>query len=244
MSKEPNLETASREELVAYIKNLKTSRDAVRAHNKEVTKFAGKVNEAVTCLASDASLVFQAMAEKAGVRGHPSVTEVVRLFDSLMHQQWQHGELPNVEWPTDWDFDNEDDWSGDADMQLNAPIAVLIELLDQISFGSISPKHREAIDVAVAKVQAAMRLHIEGIKSLHGFKKMEVRLSDIPNDVGYALLDLAQDMHFANHMLRRDLRAATYRRVCGDLYALAFGRHGQGPQTLSIYVVGGTNPAF
>lgn len=38
------------------------------------------------------------------------------------------------------------------------------------------------------------------------------------------MLDLAQDMHFANHMLRRDLRAAVYRRVCSDLYALQWLR--------------------
>lgn len=243
MSDKPNLETASREELLAYIKRVETSRDAVRAHNKEVTKFANRVNEALTRLASEASVAFQAMAEKAGVRAHPSVTAAVQLFDGLMHQQWKDNSPPKVEWPTDWDFDAEDDWSGDADMQLNAPIAALIELLDPMSLHRLPEGQWRAIADAVDRVEAAMRTHIQGLKTLHGFQKFTVNVKDAPRGIGMALLDLAQDMDFANTMLRRDLRAATYRRVRSDLYALSRCEFEEEPSTVDIYLVGGENPA-
>lgn len=242
--KEPDLETASREELLAYIERLRVSRDQMKANNKTVTKYANRVNEAVTHLATDCSLVFQAMAEKAGVRGHPSVTEVVKLFDSLMHSQWQKDEFSKVEWPADWDFDDKGQWSGDADMQLNAPIAKLIELLDFWSIRALKDGHRNAIGAAIVEVQRTMRTQIEGIKSNYGFRKMTVDVTDAPNGIGMALLDLAQDMEFANNMLRRDLRAATYRRVCADLYALSQCEFEERPSNFDIYVVGGDNQPF
>ncbi|TGR84592.1 hypothetical protein EN866_32825 [Mesorhizobium sp. M2D.F.Ca.ET.223.01.1.1] len=242
--KEPDLATASREELVAYITRLKASRDQMKANNKEVSKYANRVNEAVTHLASDCSLVFQAMAEKAGVRGHPSVTEVVKLFDSIMHSQWQKEDFPKVEWPTDWNFDDANQWTGDADMQLNAPIAKLIELLDFWSIRALKDSHREAIGNAIVEVQRAMRTHIEGIKANHGFRKMTVDVTDAPNGIGMAILDLAQDMEFANSNLRRDLRAATYRRVCADLYTLSQCEFEERPTNFDVYLVGGQNPPF
>lgn len=245
MSDKPNFETASRDELLAYIKRVETSRDAVRENNKEITKFANKVNEALTRLSSEASVVFQAMAEKAGVRGHPSVTQAVQLFDGLMYVQWQDKKPTGVDWPKDWDFDDKDDWSGDADMQLNAPIAALIELLDPISLHRLPEGQWRAICDAVDRVEAAMRAHIQGIKSLHGFTKMTVNVKDAPRGIGMALLDLAQDMDFANTMLRRDLRAAVYRRVRSDLYALSrCDIEDAEPSNVDIYLVGGSNPAF
>jgi len=244
MSKKPDLETATRDELIGYIGRLETSRDDVRANNKEVTKFANKVNEAMTRLSSEASVVFQAMAEKAGVRGHPSVTQAVQLFDGLMHVQWQDKKPAGVEWPKDWDFDDKDDWSGDADMQLNAPIAALIELLNPLSLHRLPEGQWRAICEAVDRVEVAMRTHIQGIKSLHGFKKMTVNVKDAPRGIGMALLDLAQDMDFANTMLRRDLRAAVYRRVRSDLYALSHCEFEDEPSNIDIHVLGGDGPTF
>lgn len=72
--KEPNLETASREELVDYVRRLKLSRDQMQTNNKALPAWMGRLNSGIALLSSEGSLAFQAMAERAGVRGHPSVT--------------------------------------------------------------------------------------------------------------------------------------------------------------------------
>lgn len=246
--KEPNLETASRDELVAYIGRLKASRDQMQANNKALTKWLGRLNDGIASLSSDASLAFQAMAEKAGVRGHPSVTAVVSLFDKLVRLQWERrDDVPRIQFPDDWNFDDEadDGWSGDADMQLNAPIADLLDIIEHQRFNSkVSPAAFEALSSAVVRVQRAMKTHIDGIKSNHGFVAKTVDVRDAPHGMGWALLDLAQDMHFANNMLRRDLRAAVYRRVCSDLYALSHAEHAEGPTSFDIKVLGGEGQPF
>lgn len=241
----PDMETASRDELVAYISRLEASRDQMQANNKAVSKYADRVNNAVRSLAVDCSLVFQAMAEKANVRAHPSTTKVVEYFDAFAGLQWGTDEPPSIQWPTDWDFDGEDAWTGDADMQLNAPIAELVELVDAVCFQrGTSDAMRTALREAVERVQKAMLTHIGGIKANHGFRVKEIDISNEPEGMGWAVLDLAQDMRFANEMLRRDLRAAVYRRVCSDLYRLAFSNHEPGPSNFDVKVLGGSSSPF
>lgn len=245
--KEPNLETASREELVDYVRRLKLSRDQMQTNNKALSAWMGRLNSGIALLSSEGSLAFQAMAERAGVRGHPSVTAVVQLFDSLVGLQWGRDDVPKIIFPDEWNFDGpvDSDWSGDADMQLNAPIADLIDIIESCRFGAKLPEGLwKALTEAVGRVQQAMRTHIEGIKSNHGFIAKTVNVKDAPHGLGWALLDLAQDMHFANHMLRRDLRAAVYRRVCSDLYALSHAEDAEGPSNFDIKVLGGESQPF
>lgn len=237
-----NIETASRDELVTEIVRLRASRDSIREHNKHITKYADRVRESVYSLAIDGSLAFQAMAEKADVRGHPSVTAAVRYFDTFAGLQWGKDEAPKIEFPDGWDFEGSDSqWSGDADMQLNAPIADLIELIEHLRF-KLPLDAMPAIAAAISKVQSAMVTHIDGIKSVHGFAQKTVTVRDAPNGIGWAILDLAQDMSFANEMLRRDLRAAAYRRICADLYGLSQCEFAEGPEQINIKVLGGEIP--
>lgn len=237
-----DLDTASRDELVAYIRRVEDRSNQMKANYDASNKYAARVNSAISLLATEGCLAFQAMAEKAGVRGHPSVTQAVRLFDSLVGLQWGLDEVPKIEWPDDWDFDGKDEqWSGDADMQLNAPIAELIEVVRHLRF-SIKAEHYKLLGDCIDKVERAMRAHIDGVKSVHGFKARTVDTSNPPHGVGWALLDLAQDMAFANEMLRRDLRAAVYRRVCSDLYALSNCEFGDGPGRVDIKVLGADQP--
>lgn len=218
-----------------YIARLEQQNASLKQHNGQLSTWAGRVNESVTRLATEGSLVFQAMAEKAGVRGHPSVTQAVRLFDMLAHPQWQKESPPAVEWPTDWTFEGSgDQWSGDADMQLNAPIATAIEELEHLKFAA--PKQMQRIDGVMELLHKALEAKRDDVKAAVGFKPRVCsppppghyrdmsadQLRDLVETMAYMALDLAQDMHFANHMLRRDLRASTYRRVCADLYALSW----------------------
>lgn len=237
-----DIDTASRDELIAYIKRIEARSEQMKANYKASNKYAGRINEAICRLATEGSLAFQAMAEKAGVRGHPSVTRAVKLFDSLVGLQWGLDEVPKIEWPEDWDFDGKDEqWAGDADMHLNSPIAELIEMFQHTRF-NVSPEAGAAIRKAIDRAEKAMREHIDGIKANHGFRTKTVSLANPPHGVGWALLDLAQDMAFANEMLRRDLRASVYRRVCSDLYALSNCEFGDGPGKIDIKVLGAEEP--
>lgn len=219
-----------------YIKRLEARNAGLAAHNKSLTKWAEDINQAVTVLSSDGSLVFQAMAEKARVRSHPSVTKAVEMFDSISHPQWmkEAKRFPIDEWPTDWDFDSPGAQSGDADMQLNAPIAAAIEYLEGQRF-NVNAKQWEYISKIISDLHLAVQKHVEGIKGTVGFKPRRVEraskrpedmekdeLVSLIRDMGWMALDLAQDMAFTNEMLRRDLRASAYRRIAADLYQLAY----------------------
>jgi hypothetical protein len=235
-----------------YIARLEAANDGLRARNRELAAWCGRINEAVTTLSTEGSLAFQAMAEKAGVRAHPSVSAAVRLFDAISHPQWNaNKEVPSIDWPDDWEMDGPDVWAGDADMSLNAPIAKAIELLDHMIF-HVSGKYVEPIREAQAALQDALAKGVDGVKERAGFKPVTIapptehyrdldaeQLREMVSGMGWMALDLAQDMHFANFMLRRDLRATTYRRVCSDLYRLSNFYHGGDPGPIDIKVLGG-----
>lgn len=220
-----------------YIKRLEDQNANLMQRNKSFAKWSEAITAATTHLACEGSLAFQAMAEKAGVRGHPSVTEAVELFDQIAHPQYHRdGHIfPKVTFPEDWDLDDCERWSGDADMLLNAPIAEAIDLLQAMCMSSIGKNWLEPINKAAGGLQKALREGIDGLKAQHGFSPLQMRpirpghikdmdrqqLEDLCSRLGWMALDLAQDMAYANDMLRRDLRAAVYRRVCGDLYALS-----------------------
>lgn len=218
-----------------YIKRLEDRNRSLQQDNYRRSKWAAALNEAITALSTDASLAFQAMAEKAGVRSHPSVTSVVKLFDMISHPQWRSDEpIPRINFPSFWDFDTPDAWSGDADMQLNSPIADAIDLIMALRF-SAKKSAFDDINRVISGLERALQNGIQGLKDQRGFKPAKVSVPppghfrDMPEDslrdllsaVGWMALDLAQDMAFANECLRRDLRAATYRRICSDLYRLS-----------------------
>lgn len=213
-----------------YIARLEAANASLRAENKERGKWAGKVSKAVTWLACDASLAFQAMAEKAGVRGHPSVSAVVRAFDTIAHPQWTPDDatLPDLTFPTDWDLDPPSAWSGDADMVLNAGIAAALEYLDARKFNCKLDEWKH-----VCEIIEGLERPLQGIVDTIIPERAERKAIQIPegatrddlaqviNEMSWRALDLAQDMAFANEVLRRDLRAATYRAVCSGLYEMA-----------------------
>lgn len=240
-----------------YIARLESANLSLRQHNASLTKWTKDINRAVTILASDGSLVFQAMAEKARVRSHPSVTKAVEMFDSIMHPQWvkETKRFPISEWPADWDFDPPGAQSGDADMQLNAPIAAVIEYLEGKRF-STNSKEWEYICELVTALHNATQRHVEGIKETIGFKPRRVEAARIRpeemdkeelvafvRDMGWMALDLAQDMEATNQMLRRDLRASAYRRIGADLYRLAYADwEREEPTGIDIKVIGDEAP--
>jgi hypothetical protein len=209
-----------------YIKRL----EAANADLRRQGKWADKASRAVTWLACDASLAFQAMAEKAGVRSHPSVTAVVRAFDTIAHPQWTEdgAKIEDLTFPTDWDLDPPGAWSGDADMELSAGIAMALGYLDSRRF-NVGKEEGEMI----GQIMEALEKPLQGIVDKvmpERAKRQPIQipadagrddLANLINDIGWRALDLAQDMHCTNHMLRRDLRAAAYRRVCGELYEMA-----------------------
>lgn len=241
-----------------YIKRLEAANDGLRQENAGLKDWGTRLNDATTTLSTEGSLVFQAMAEKAGVRSHPSVTEAVRLFDYISHPQWrQNGERPTVNWPDDWNFDAPGDQSGDADMTLNSPIADAIEYIDA-STRYVPRKMLEAGQRIAEKLQLALRGRVEWFKDSAGFRPIHIaprvqahyrdastdELREIVSAMGWMALDLAQDMAFANEMLRRDLRASTYRRVCADLYRLSQYGFDQPPGKFDIKILGGLQETF
>jgi hypothetical protein len=221
------------EDAESYIRRLEAS----NAELRKLRKWAERVSRAVTALATEGSVVFQAMAEKARVRSHPSVTKAVELFDMIAHPQWTADDapVPQVDWPADWDFDPPGAQSGDADMQLNSPISDAIEYLDGRLYGKLSADERRHIQGIIDRLHAATMHAVEGVKEAAGFRPMRVALPpkehfrDMGRDeleqlvtaMSWMALDLAQDMSCTNEMLRRDLRAAAYRRIQADLYRLA-----------------------
>lgn len=242
-----------------YIKRLESANEGLRRDNKAMAKWASSLNEAITVLSTQGSLAFQALAEKARVRSHPSVTKVVELFDLISHPQWRNQDqrLPEIEFPEEWDFDQPGAWSGDADMSFNAPIAKAIEYLTSRRFRA-SNKERDWEVEIIAGLEKVLRERVEGIKDGCGFiartvtipsaehyRKMDRdQLAELVSALGWMALDLAQDMAFANEMLRRDLRAATYRRVAADLYRLAFLETNEPPGQFNVKVLGGEAAPF
>lgn len=237
----------------AYIARLEASNADLRSQGK----WAERVSRAVTALAVEASVAFQAMAEKAGVRSHPSVTEAVRLFDAIAHPQWTpDGESFNgITFPSDWDLDPPGAWSGDADMELNSPIAAVLEYLDAKAFSSsVKRDEREH----VGRLMEGLDRPLQGmvVKLLPDRQRPPVDipadasredLAEAINAMSWAALDLAQDMASTNEMLRRDLRAAAYRRIARDLYEMARVHVPQpehGGPFLDVKVIGGEQVPF
>lgn len=243
-----------------YIKRLEDCNASLQSENTNLKKRVGALNAATTELACNGSLAFQAMAEKAGVRGHPSVSEAVELFDKISHPQWHRdGHIfPKISFPENWDLEDCERWSGDADMLMNSPIADTIEFLEHLKF-NLKPNLIKPLGEIIHKLQAALMNGIQGVKSQHGFSPLHMRpirpghikdlgeedLRDLMSAMGWMALDLAQDMGWANEVLRRDLRAATYRRVCGDLYAMSqFAMEIPEKSNFDIKVFGGENEPF
>jgi hypothetical protein len=239
-----------------YIARLEVSNKSLRDHNTSLTNWCKKTNEAVRVLSTEGSLVFQSMAELAGVRSHPSVTQAVQMFDAVAFPQY--GEPPAaIDWPDEWDFtDPPDAHSGDADAALNAPLAELFEIIEHAKF-SIKSDLYCALRKALEKIEARLGDIRDQVKERHGFRPKaleplpnkrvdemtEAELKGLADAMGWAALDLAQDMHFSCFMLRRDLRASAFRRICADLYALSNiaiePRHEDG---IDIHVFGDDTP--
>jgi hypothetical protein len=244
------------EDAESYIRRLEAS----NAELRKLRKWADRVSRAVTLLATDGSLVFQAMAEKARVRSHPSVTKAVELFDMIAHPQWADDDapVPKVDWPTDWDFDPPGAQSGDADMQLNSAIAETIEYLDSRKFGKCSTNEWKHVAGLIDRLHAATLRPLEGIKEAAGFVPLKVpmpakshfsemdrdELEQLVTAMSWMALDLAQDMAWTNEMLRRDLRAAAYRRIGADLYRLASLDTDEPPGAIDIKVLGAEEVPF
>jgi hypothetical protein len=241
-----------------YISRLESQNATLKQNYDGQKKWMAALNEAVTLLSTEASLAFQAMAEKAGVRSHPSVTATVELFDSISHPQWRgEKKIPKIDFPRFWDLDGPRAWAGDADMQLNSPVAAAIEFLDHLKFSGQSGKW-EIINEIKEGLHKVIRDGVEGVKDRHGFKPMRVTvpagfykemdaeaLRELLNTLGWMALDLAQDMQFANECLRRDLRAAVYRRVAADLYRLSWMDIDPKEETgIDIKVLGGEPAPF
>lgn len=242
-----------------YIRRLETCNGSLRQRNAALTKWATKIGDAVTMLATEGSLVFQAMAEKARVRSHPSVTKAVGLFDMIAHPQWRAEDavFPKVEWPNDWDLDPPGSWSGDADMALNSPIAAVIEYLEHRKFNSRADEIEHVYEL-IEGLQRALMGRVEGVKEVAGFRPVSVKmpepkhfremkkaeLVELVSAMSWMALDLAQDMATANEWLRRDLRAATYRRVCSDLYRLSNIDTNPPPGRIDIKVIGAEEVPF
>ena len=209
-----------------YIKRLEACNSDLRHRGK----WADKTGRALTWLATDASLAFQAMAEKAGVRSHPSVTAVVKAFDTIAHPQWtdDNAEIGDLTFPTDWDFDPPDAWSGDADMELNAGIKLALDYLESRRFAAKEDEFKHICHIMEMIERPLQGIVEKAMPARADRKKIEIPedatrddLANIINDVSWRALGLAQDMAFANEALRRDLRAAAYRGVCGDLYEMS-----------------------
>lgn len=241
----------------AYIRRLEEQNKSLKQHNDKLTKWQQDLTEAVTILSTNASTAFQLMAEKAGVRSHPSVTAVVELFDVIAHPQWRgEKKIPGLKFPQFWDLDGPTAQSGDADMILNAPIAEAIEFLEHLKF-SKGEKQFQYINELMGKLHQVAIRGVEGVKERHGFKPKHFSIpsghnKDLDADalrerleaVSWMALDLAQDMAFANECLRRDLRAATYRRIGADLYRLAWCDAEPRDSNFDIKIIGGEQDSF
>lgn len=228
-----DVDAVAHDDLKAAYRRLLISRNGLKERNGQLAKWATAISTAITHLATEGSLVFQAMAEKAGVRAHPSVSAVVSLFDKIAYPQWHNEDqiFPKIEWPAEWSFECEEQWSGDADMLLNEPLHEAVMWLTE---RTANLSHADRFKIANL-IEKAIAKKIEGVKAAAGFRPRQIapvtgkplglmskeELIKQFEAMSWLALDLAQDMHFANVVLRRDLRAATYRRVSNDLYRLS-----------------------
>lgn len=234
-----------------YINRLEHANDGLRRQNKEMIKWSQAVARAVTWLSCDASLAFQAMAEKAGVREHPSVSKVVKAFDTIAHPQWtpDNAEIGDLTFPTDWDLDSPQAWVGDADMELNAGIKMAMDYLEARAF-KCNGEEREHVWAITAALERPLQGIVEKVLPDRAERQpVEIpeaatreQLAQAINEVSWRALDLAQDMASTNEMLRRDLRAAAYRAVCRDLYDLSRLHVPERDPNFDVKVIGDVAP--
>lgn len=241
-----------------YIRRLEVANRSLREDNKRLKQWASNLDKAVSVLATDASLAFQAMAEKAGVRFHPSVRAVIKMLDSLVGMYCHEPDAPKIEFPKDWDLDPPEALSGDADMQLNSPIARAIELLNL--FATKNHGNEELVkDIfrTIGQLDRVLQKGIEGVKRREGYERTpppprpEIKnycdmtrkeLTDMLSYLSWWALDLAQDMDFTNEFLRRDLRASAYRRIRDELYRMAYESTNSTERNVVVKVLGAESP--
>lgn len=240
MKRRPNETDAS------YISRLEASNADLRGQGK----WASRTSKAVTWLAVDASLAFQAMAELAGVRAHPSVTKAVEAFDKIAHPQWTADD-ESVSFPTDWDLEPVEGSPGDADMELNAGIAKAIDYLrDRLFAKDVSNAERDAIDDIIDSLERPIaRLVDQALPERQKRKPVSIPddatrddLARLVNNISWRALDLAQDMETAREFLRRDLRAGAYRAISRDLYAMSSLFVPERNDKLDVKVIGDALP--
>lgn len=252
-------DSVSHDALKDLYRRLLASRNSVQQDNRRLASWAERASEAATQLACEGSLAFQVMAEKAGIRSHPSVTKAVELFDNIAHPQWKPDgdKFPKIEWPEDWDLDEPEAWTGDADMQANSAIEKVLEVFDHLRFmPGVKADFYEHIRSVERDLQKTLQRGIQGVKERAGFRPKHIsppdaahyrdmsreQLVDLVGDLGWMALDLAQDMHSTNFMLRRDLRASAYRRIGDDLYVMSQMAMEPRPEGIDIKVFGDEQP--
>ena len=224
LSDENFLSLSDEDKLRAY-KAVKASRDSY----KHIDKVADRINSNTTWLATHGSLMFQSMAEKAGVSSNPSVIDMANQFSNCAYAQWPKEIPQKISLPLDFKIDEDvEKYRGDADMQFSAPITNLIQYLDRLMFS--------AKDDSLSKKAYEWKCALEEVSDgiLSGYKdKVGIDVKpqkhhpmdshcEVCKDMSYMALDIAQDMRAAMEMLRGDLRAASYRRICSNLYKMAF----------------------
>lgn len=193
-------------------------------------KWANKVGRAVTWLAVDASLAFQAMAEKAGVRSHPSVIATVKAFDTIAHPQWtaDSAEIGDLSFPTNWDLDPPDAWVGDADMELNSGIAMALEYFNSRRFNCKGAEFKHLCEIAEKLEGPLQGIVQKALPARRERKPIEIPegatrddLARAINEISWLAFEVAEDLDMTNALLRRDLRAASYRHAARQLWEIS-----------------------
>lgn len=233
----------SREDLERSYASLLASRNAMKANNDENSKYLKKFTQIVNHHIPHLALVIAALAERAGVKNAPAVQVAIKTCDAISHPQWN--EVPNVpEFPEVMGIEADVDQSeyGDSEMEMDAAVANAAGPLRDPFFLTDAP--REKVTQAVTQYMEAVgsylrRAHIDVAKDAAGFEPKQIVIpTGDQSAFGWAALDLAQDMHFARTMLRRDLRDLAYARIAGDLYRLANMQFCEEPQKIDIKVMG------
>ncbi len=252
-----NPDEVSHDELKVAYRNLLQSRNGLKSRNSELSKWLQAVTANINHVLPHASLVIQRLAELSGVREHEAVQATLGYLDETSHPQWQKGAAkPAPIWPDRVPISSEK--GGDAEMLLGASVAKALEPFACGFIYTEIPKEyvRAAVRELTEAVQSALRKGVEGHKDAAGFKVKSLKipggkhpddmsreeLKSLVHGMGYAALDLAQDMNFAQDMLRLDLRAAVYRRVAADLYQLSNVPYSDEPKTIGVKVLGDEIP--
>ena len=234
-------EKLSREDLEREYKRLLESRRSLQASNKSLREWLGRVTDNQSFLSVTANLVFQAMAERAGMRRHPAISEIVKAFDKCVGSQWKDdgASLPEkIELPENPILYEGEEENGDAEMLCTARLAKALEPFEigYIPRNARDEKYIGCVNELVEAVHEALESMRDQVKRDHGFKPVDMtimkapdydemtrdQLIDIIRGMSMVALDLAQDMNFTRTMLRYDLRDSAYRRIHRDLYKLAF----------------------